>query len=54
LFPARVQGFLGLKDVLYCLYECNNVVLFKPHPLQADWHKFADHVLVSVTGLMGH
>jgi hypothetical protein len=49
-FPLTSQGFLGVKDVLYCLFECNNVAAFKPHPLQAKWHKYADYVLVRVHG----
>ncbi|KAJ9527649.1 hypothetical protein QJQ45_025928 [Haematococcus lacustris] len=45
LLGAGNHGFLGLKDVLYMLFECNNVVVFKPHPLQAKWHAVAEHIL---------
>lgn len=53
--PAKVAavlgagnvGFLGIIDALCCLFENNQLVLFKPHPIQAEWHKVADRVLVS-------
>lgn len=42
---AGNHGFLGLRDILYCLFERNQVPIFKPHPIQADWHKECDYVL---------
>ena len=42
---AGNHGFLGMKDILYCLFERNQVPIFKPHPIQADWHKECDYVL---------
>lgn len=31
------QGFLAVKDVLVAMFEKNQVVVLKPHPMQAKW-----------------
>ena len=34
---AGNHGFIGLIDILFGLFERRQVVLFKPHPIQAAW-----------------
>ncbi|MEW5311995.1 MAG: hypothetical protein WDW38_003660 [Sanguina aurantia] len=45
MLGAGNHGFLAVKDVLVALFEKNQVVLLKPHPMQAKWQALADHAL---------
>ncbi|MEW5298051.1 MAG: hypothetical protein WDW36_001213 [Sanguina aurantia] len=45
MLGAGNHGFLAVKDVLVAMFEKNQVVLLKPHPMQAKWQVLADRAL---------
>ncbi|MEW5316945.1 MAG: hypothetical protein WDW38_008283 [Sanguina aurantia] len=51
MLGAGNHGFLAVKDVLVAMFEKNQVVVLKPHPMQAKWQALADHALAPLARL---